>query len=669
MDKKTSLRIPATPLVVHDPTFSVWSMADRLTDDWTKHWTGTQRKMVGLCRVDGKTRRFAGSRALKAEPMEQVSCKVLPTRTVYVFRDGKVELTLTFLTPVLPGDLDLVGRPLTYVLFDVRSVDGKRHAVSLYFDVGAEWATNEPRGEDVSWGRYNLEGMDLLRTGTVSQPVLQKRGDNLRADWGCMALAVPFQDGASTAAALGDEARRAFRDKGTFPAFDDMRMPRDVGTGSPVLAAAFQLDSVASRPVRRRLMLAWDDVFCVEYMHRKLRPYWQRGGRPFDAMLREADAGFPRLEKRCASFDARLMAELEEAGGPEYADLGALAFRQCIGAHKLAADFDGTPVFLSKENFSNGCIGTVDVTYPSAPFFLLFNPQLLKAQLKPVLDYAASPRWKFEFAPHDLGTYPLANGQVYGGGETGEENQMPVEECGNMVLLVAALAILSGDDSLAREYDGLCGKWADYLVKKGLDPENQLCTDDFAGHLAHNVNLSLKAIAAIGAYGKQLSLIGQRKRGAAYRAKARKLAARWSVMAREGDHYKLTFDAKGAWSQKYNLVWDRLLGLGLFPASVARAEIAHYLTRQGPYGLPLDSRSAYTKLDWIVWSAAMAEKDADFKAFIAPLHRWLQETPDRVPLTDWFWTDSGRHRGFQARSVVGGVFIRMLTDRKGKAWA
>jgi len=618
--------------------------------------------------VDGRTFRFAGHGKLKAEAMEQVSSEVLPTRTVIRFRSAGVELALTFLTPVLPGDLDLLGRPLTYVVFDLRSTDGKKHDVRLYFDVGAEWATNDPLGDEVGWGRYRVEGMELIRVGTVSQPVLRKCGDNLRADWGYMALAVPDQDGASTAMALADEARARFRAKGELPASDDLRMPRSPRVGRTVLAAAFALESVSAKAVRRRLMLAWDDLFCLEYMHRKLRPWWQRDGKSFDAMLLEADAQFPRLERQCASFDARLMAALVKCGGAEYADLAALSFRQCIGAHKLAADLDGSPVFFSKENFSNGCIDTVDVTYPSAPFFLLFNPELLKAQLKPVLDYARSPRWRFDFAPHDLGTYPLANGQVYGGGETGEEDQMPVEECGNMVLLVAALAILSGDTSLAGEYDGLCGRWADYLVKKGLDPENQLCTDDFAGHLAHNTNLSLKAIAAIGAYGKQLSLIGQRKRGASYRAKARQLAARWVRMAREGDHYRLTFDGNGTWSQKYNLVWDRLLGLGLFPASVARAEIAHYLTLQNTYGLPLDSRCAYTKLDWIVWSATMAEREADFRAFLAPLHKWIQETPDRVPLTDWFWTDSGKHRGFQARSVVGGVFIRMLAENKGKVW-
>jgi hypothetical protein len=292
----------------------------------------------------------------------------------------------------------------------------------------------------------------------------------------------------------------------------------------------------------------------------------------------------------------------------------------------------------------------------------LFAPELLKAQLTPILDYAGMERWRFPFAPHDLGTYPLANGQVYGGGERNEENQMPVEESGNMLLMVAALAKAEGNADYAQKYWGSLQKWAEYLKAKGLDPENQLCTDDFAGHLAHNVNLSLKAILALGAFGQLCETTGRKEEAAEYHKTAQEFAQRWMTMADDGDHYRLAFDRPGTWSQKYNLVWDKLLGLNLFPPDVARKEIAYYKTQQNTYGLPLDNRRNYTKLDWIFWTATLAETPEDFRAFMLPAYKFANETPSRVPLTDWYDTVDAKKRGFQARSVVGGIFIKMLSD-------
>jgi hypothetical protein len=351
-------------------------------------------------------------------------------------------------------------------------------------------------------------------------------------------------------------------------------------------------------------------------------------------------------------------------GGAKYAYLCALSYRQSIAAHVLVSDVDGHPMLFAKENFSNGDIGTVDVLYPSSPIFLLFNPRLLEAQILPVLRYAALPnRWKFPFAPHDLGQYPLANGQEYGGGEETEDDQMPVEESGNLLILVDALAQTEGNTALAETYWPQLTRWADYLKQHGMDPENQLSTDDFAGHLAHNTNLSIKAIDALAAYADLARLLHHDAEAKEFGQLARQYAERWVQVAREGDHYKLAFTSTGTWSQKYNLVWDDLLGFHLFPPAVRQTELNFYRTKLNRFGLPLDSRADYTKLDWEIWTATLTADPAEFQAVLDPVYRWTLETTSRVPLTDWYDTKTGVQKGFQARSVVGGVFIKAMADK------
>jgi hypothetical protein len=234
-----------------------------------------------------------------------------------------------------------------------------------------------------------------------------------------------------------------------------------------------------------------------------------------------------------------------------------------------------------------------------------------------------------------------------------------------MILLVAALE--KGIDvptKLAETHRALLKKWADYLLVKGLDPERQLCTDDFSGHLAHNVNLSAKAILGIAAYGQICENHQDRAEGKRYLDQARTMARKWTEMAGDGDHTKLAFDKPGTWSQKYNLVWDRVLGLNLFPAEVAHNEIAFYKSKLNKYGLPLDNRATFTKVDWTVWTACLSENNDDFAALVNPLLRFANQTPDRVPMTDWYKTDTGRNMSFRARPVMGGVFMKMLSDEK-----
>jgi hypothetical protein len=661
------MRPPAVPLVTHDPYFSIWSMNDHLNDGPTRHWTGKVQRLTGLVRIDGNVFRWMGDAPRGTAALPQTSVNVTPTRTVYQFAGHGISLEVNFLSPLLPGDPEVMSRPVTYITMAAQSKDGAPHRVQLLFAADASLSVDTGT-QEVAWSRSRLQAMTVLRASDFEQPVLQKSGDDLRIDWGYLLLAVPDQPGMSASTQFSDDVVSQFSD-GKALAADDIDMPRRADRRT-VLAAAFDLGQVSGSASSQHVLLAYDDIYSIEYLNQWLRPYWRRSGMTMGQLLEKAEQEYSSLDERARKFDDELVTDLRRVGGDAYTEVAELAFRQGIAAHKLAADAEGHPLLFPKENFSNGCISTVDVIYPSSPFFLLFNPELLKAQLEPLMKYTETGRWRFPFAPHDLGTYPKANGQVYGGGERTIENQMPVEESGNMLLMFAALAKIEGNANYANRYWPQLTQWAEFLKKEGMDPGNQLSTDDFAGHLAHNANLSIKAILALGGYSALAEMTGRKAEATAYKQLAKEMASRWEQMAQDGDHYRLAFDQAGTWSQKYNLVWDRILGLNLFPSKIWQTEIRFYEGHLNSFGLPLDNRRDYTKLDWEVWTATLTDNREDFNKLIAPLQRFINESPSRVPLTDWYSTTDGKQSGFQARSVVGGVYIPLLANPElWKKWS
>ncbi|MGN0746550.1 MAG: glutaminase domain-containing protein, partial [Aristaeellaceae bacterium] len=305
---------------------------------------------------------------------------------------------------------------------------------------------------------------------------------------------------------------------------------------------------------------------------------------------------------------------------------------------------------------------------------------LVNALCRPVLAFAAMPVWDCDFAPHDVGRYPYATGQVYAARKHAANGavhppyylypagtdvydfryQMPVEECGNMLIMLEAAMACGADAALAAGCLPILEKWVRYLDQYGEDPGDQLCTDDFAGHLSHNINLAAKAIVGVACYARIMRRFGREEEARRWEARAHEMAASWLERARGEQGTALTFDGSG-WSMKYNLAWDLALGLELMPASFYQAETESYLPRVNEYGLPLDSRADYTKSDWLVWTAAMAADRETFGRLIAPLAHYLRTTSTRVPFSDWYDTKTGRYVAFIARSVQGGVYMPLLT--------
>jgi Glycogen debranching enzyme len=586
----------------------------------------------------------------------QISVDVLPTRTFYSFECGGVQLDVIFTAPLLMDDLDLMSRPVNYITYQVKSIDGKDHDVSVYLEGSPQWAQDVVH-QPIMSEYVDHKNIHMLKSGTKSQQVLGKSGDNVRIDWGYVYFAAPKQRNVSTAIGASKDVQDQFIKNGVLDNSYKLNTRGDLTESMEALSIAHKLGTVGADYSTGYIMLAYDDLYSIQYFGDNLRPYWNREGNlTIVDQIQAAVKEYSSIMSKCSKFDVQLMKDALAAGGKEYAELCALAYRQAIHAHKLVEAPNKDLLWLSKENFSNGSIGTVDVTYPSAPLFLYYNPELAKGLLNHIFYYSESGRWTKPFPAHDVGTYPLANGQTYG-------DDMPVEEAGNMLALTAAIAAMEGNAKYAENHWPVLTIWADYLVENGLDPENQLCTDDFAGHFAHNVNLSVKAIMGIASYGYLADMLGKKDVAEKYTNTAKEMAQEWMKMADDGDHYRLTFDKPGTWSQKYNLIWNKLLRYDVFPASVAQKEIAYYLTKQNIYGLPLDSRMAYTKSDWIIWTATLADDDETFKKFISPLYKFYNESTSRVPMSDWYNTDSKTHVGFQARSVVGGYYIKMLADK------
>ena len=227
---------------------------------------------------------------------------------------------------------------------------------------------------------------------------------------------------------------------------------------------------------------------------------------------------------------------------------------------------------LPRKTFSNGDIGTVDVLYPDAPIYLFFNPALLEAQVVPVLRYATLPRWKFPFAPHDLGRWPIANGQGVrrrgahrgrpdAGGRVGRSDSSGRRTCADRGQPAPCAPVLAAVHQVGR---------VSAQGRYGTPPISFRQTTSPATWPTMRI-FPPRQSWPLGAYADMAKRLGHEDVAHTYRTLAEGMATKWQTMANEGgDHTVLAFDKPGTWSQKYNLVWDQILGLHLFPAKVPR---------------------------------------------------------------------------------------------------
>ncbi|SHE50929.1 protein of unknown function, partial [Bacteroides faecichinchillae] len=411
-------------------------------------------------------------------------------------------------------------------------------------------------------------------------------------------------------------------------------------------AFAQKLDLNSNFP--QHLTAAFDGLYTMAYFGEDLLPYWNRNGeKTIEDLYVEAEEEYKEVMAKCYEFDRQLMADAYLVGGKEYAELCALAYRQSVSAFQMSESSDGELLYFTPQ------VGPVDEYYPASPLYLRYNPKLVEAMLNPFFYYSESGKWGKPYPVHDLGGYPIVNGQTVGG-------DMPIEEAGNALIMTAAIAKMEKNASYAEKHWETLTHWAGYLLEIGTDTGDQLTTDNFAGGCHHHANLSAKSILGIASYAKLAEMLNKKEEAKKYMDAACEMVKEWEESAYAGDHYRLAFDQPDSWGMKYNLIWDRLLDLNLFPERIIQKEMDFYLTKMNEFGCPLDSRHSYTKTDWMVWTGSLSTDSTTFRKFILPLHKFMNETKDRVPMADLINTDQSKVIDFRGRSVVGGYFIRLL---------
>jgi hypothetical protein len=663
------LRPPATPLAVRSMYLSTWSAADNLAGTWPSFWTGHITAICGIARIDGTPYLFCGAPNVPGvtfTTMTQTALAVTATRSTYTLTGGGVTLTVTFLSPVELGDLQRQSIPFSYVTVTAASSDGASHQVSIYLDISAEWAHGDT-SQQVTWAQRTTGATVALTATPASPSVLAEYGD--QASWGTQVFAAANRSGLTWQTGQDTVLRAAAANNGALGNTNDTAQPRAINDRWPCFAFNLNLGALAAGATSAPFTLYIGHVRtpAVSYLGTQLNPWWTHYWSDWPAMLDWFAGDRATACSRATALDNKVAADASAAVGggtlgAHYAGVCALAVRQAAAGTELV-DRGGSPWAFLKEISSDGNVSTVDVTYPAFPAYAYLSPNYLQLLLAPILDYAEHGGWPKTFAEHDLGSsYPNAAGH-----NDGNEEDMPVEESANALIMVAVLLQrlpAAQAAAYAQQHYPILRQWAEYLVANALDPGYQNQTDDFTGFIAHSVNLALKGIVGIGAMGIVSAFAGNSSDRDHYLGVARGYISQWAENAKDssGSHLRLAYDQDGTWSLKYNGYPDLLLGLDLVPDATAATEASWYQSQAGAYGVLLDPRNDYTKTDWEIWTAAWLANHPVRDTLINGVFNFANVTSGRVPFSDWYVVATAAHQGFQDRPVIGGV-LSLLNKR------
>ncbi|KAI0736382.1 hypothetical protein C8Q72DRAFT_909206 [Fomitopsis betulina] len=665
---------PSYPLAVRSPYLSAWlpqGAGTALNGAWPQFWTGSILGWAGFVNVDGSSYSFLGSAAVSGADFQQAtqkSAEFTSTQSIFVLTAGGIDLTVTFLSPVEPSDLLNQSIPFSYLAVSAASNDGDSHAVSIYSDISAEWVS----GDDSLTVDWSTTTGDLVfhKVQLEQQAVFTEISDHIQqgsAYYGTLNTnSLTYQTGQDIV------VRAQFISNGVLANTEDTKF-RAVSDDWPVFALAHDLGTISSSGVSPTVVYAVGHVRdpAIQYIiadngrqDRSLY-FWSQYASVAD-ILSSFLGDYENALVRATAFDAQVKSDASSISS-DYADWVALAIRQAFGAIEFTLSKDSAGnyntsdilVFM-KEISSDGNVNTVDVIFPAWSIFLYTNPVIGKYLLLPLFEYQASGQYPNGWACHDMGSsYPNATGH-----NDGNDEKMPVEESGNMLIMALSYTHAASDTSLVTSYYKLLDQWTQYLVADSLIPGYQISTDDFAGALANQTNLAIKGIIAIRAMGAMAGLAGNSAESANYTSIAEDYVGQWQgfAMASDGTHLTLAYGNDSSWGLTYNMWADKLLGFNLVPDSVYEIQTEWYATVNAEYGVPLDTRYVSSPSAWASIMTDTTVRDM----FLSALHAYASDGENNAPLSDLYDTISGDSDGFRARPVVGG-HLALLALQKAEA--
>ncbi|ODN01574.1 hypothetical protein Ocin01_05084 [Orchesella cincta] len=636
-----TIRPPSYPLAVRAPFSSYWLPHNQLPGNWPTFWQGTTKGWAGIVRVDNQAYTYMGNvQGLTGfiQVAIQKASYITPTQTVFEITAGPVDLTVTFNSPVESQDLERQSIPLSYVFVSAKSTDGQRHSVQVYMDISANGlpaTTSKPPS-----------GLSLLPQETSKSGKFAEWADY--AQWG---NAVLVTSGEATYLGAPDiQVRRQFVLEGKLNNTVDPNF-RCISCDFPTMGFAHDLGSVADQAKEVQFVVGHIREENINLMEVAQKALWTHYFADQTAMIEFFFGDVAYAKSHAEEVDNKLLNEAFAEGGQDYADIISLSLRQAYGA----TEFSGNkthPLLYQKEISSNGNMQTVDVMYPAAPMWYYMNPLFFQME---------NGYWPKDYSMHDIGShYPNATGHP-----DGVQEDMPVEESANMLLMVANIAFnpkTSVEDAknYVRSHYPILASWAEYLYFNCLYPVDQLTTDDFIGPTQLNSGLALKGILGLKAFAKISELIEETNATQFYDNAVASFIPIWynESLHTSGTHLKMEYNVTDGYQFKYNAFQDKLLNFSVVPDDVYKLEAEFYLTKEEAYGIPFVFTHDYTKSDWEMWTAAaFGDASPTLRSnVIANMAKYLRETPSRVAFSDWYNTATARHNGFQCRPVVGGHF-------------